>query len=318
VLPTLDWLRLPGTTVERKQLEPAEGIEGWPPPLGHRAFVGGAFTEDGGTSAMELAAMVPPLTAKKSWFFFGEEIICLGSDIDCPSDDLAETIVNQWPLTDAAAPLTVDGQVKPSSLPWCEDLQNIAWAHCDGIGYYFPEPARLNVQRAVQSGSWRDMCDSQSDAQHSNPFLTLWFDHGTRAVGASYAYAILPRKTAAETQAYAAANEITILAHDSRTHAVRQNARNAVGVVFWAPGSVGKLSADRACIAFYEETADGLTLAVSDPTHQASTFHVTIDEPLTPTQLPAEMSSKIVDGKTIITYHTERGRNYLGCFPRPR
>ena len=91
-----------------------------------------------------------------------------------------------------------------------------------------------------------------------------------------------------------------------------------MGVVFWAPGSVGKLSADRACIAFYEETADGLTLAVSDPTHQASTFHVTIDEPLTPTQLPAEMSSKIVDGKTIITYQTERGRNYLGCFPRPR
>jgi hypothetical protein len=318
VLPTLDWLRLPGTTVERKQLKPAEGIEGWPPPTGQRAFVGGAFTKDRGTSAMELAAAASVLTARKSWFFFGDEIICLGSDINCPSDNPAETIVNQWPLSDAATPLTIDSDLKPSSLPWSEEMLNPKWAHCDGVGYYFPQPARLKVRRAVQSGSWRDLSDSQADTVHSNPFLTLWFDHGTRAKGAAYAYAILPRKTAAQTEAYAAADEITILAHDSRAHAVRQNARNAVGVVFWEPGSVGKLSADRACIAFYEETADGFTLAVTDPTHQASTFRVTTDQPLTPVQLPPGVTSTIADGKTIITYSAENGRNYLARFVSPR
>jgi hyaluronate lyase len=197
-------------------------------------------------------------------------------------------------------------------------MLNPKWAHCDGVGYYFPQPARLKVRRAVQSGSWRDLSDSQADTVHSNPFLTLWFDHGTRAKGAAYAYAILPRKTAAQTEAYAAADEITILAHDSRAHAVRQNARNAVGVVFWEPGSVGKLSADRACIAFYEETADGFTLAVTDPTHQASTFRVTTDQPLTPVQLPPGVTSTIADGKTIITYSAENGRNYLARFVSPR
>ncbi|MGD0111783.1 MAG: polysaccharide lyase 8 family protein [Armatimonadota bacterium] len=316
VLPTLDWLRLPGTTVERKRLEPAEGIEGWPPPMGHRAFVGGAFTEDRGTSAMELAAMVPPLTAKKSWFFFGGEIVCLGSDIDCPSDDSAETIVNQWPLSDPGALLTVDGQAKPSSMTWSEDLESIGWAHCDGIGYCFPKSQRLKAKREVQRGSWHDMSDSRSAAVHSNPFLTLWFDHGVQAKGAAYAYAVLPGASAAQTEAYAASNPITILAHDSRAHAVRQNARGAVGVVFWAPGSVGKLSADRACIAFYEEIADGVALAVSDPTHEDSTFHVTIGEPLTPTQCSSEMSSEIVDGKTIITCRAEKGRNYRAHFAR--
>jgi hyaluronate lyase len=142
VLPTLDRLRLPGTTVERKHLGPTEGFEGWPPPLGQRAFVGGTFTADRGVSAMELEAMVPPLTAKKSWFFFGDEIVALGSDINCPSDNVAETTVNQWPLTDAAARLTVDGGVMPATLPWSEELNGIKWAHCDGIGYYFPNPKR--------------------------------------------------------------------------------------------------------------------------------------------------------------------------------
>jgi len=318
VLPTLDWLRLPGTTVERKPLEPAEGMEGWPPPLGYRAFVGGAFTSDGGASAMELAAMVPPLTAKKSWFFFGDEIVCLGSDIDCPSGNAAETIVNQWPLSDAGAALTVDGQVKPSSMTWSEDLNGIGWAHCDGIGYSFPETQRLKAKREVQSGSWRDMSDSGSGAVHSNPFLTLWFDHGAQAKGAAYSYAVLPNVTAAQTEKYAESKPITILAHDSRAHAVRQDASGSVGVVFWVPGSVGKLSADRACIVFYEVTADGVTLAVSDPTHEASTFHVTIDEALTPAECSPEVSCETVDGKTVITCRAERGRNYLAHFSRRR
>jgi hypothetical protein len=316
VLPTLDWLRLPGTTVERKQLKPAEGIEGWPPPLGKRAFVGGAFTENAGASAMELAAMVPPLTARKSWFFFGQDIVCLGSDIDCASDNPAETTVNQWPLTDPAAPLTVDGRVMPASLPWHEELKDITWAQCDGIGYYFPEPQRVQAKREEQRGSWRLLVDGARDTEYSHPFLTLWFDHGKQARGASYAYALLPGKTAAQTEACAAAKSITILAHDSKAHAVRQNARGAVGVVFWEPGAAGRLSTDRACIAYYEETADGLTLAVTDPTQQSSVFRVTIDEALTPTQLPPEVSAEIVDGKTVVTYHAEKGHNYVARFGR--
>jgi hyaluronate lyase len=315
-LPTLDWLRLPGTTVERKHLEPTEGFEGWPPPLGKRAFVGAAFTPERGVSAMELAAMVPPLTATKSWFFFGDEIVSLGSDIDCPSENVAETTVNQWPLSDPAAPLTVDGQARPTALPWNEDLTAPRWAHCDGIGYYFPEPQTVKAQRVVQSGSWRLLVDGGRDTEYSHPFLTLWFDHGAQAKGGRYAYAILPRTTAAQTEAYAAAPPITILAHDSKVHAVRHTKRNAVGVVFWEPGSVGPLSADRACIAYYENAADGVILAVSDPTHESSTFRVTIDQPLMPTQLPAEMSSEIVGGKTVVTCHAEKGRNYLARFAR--
>jgi hyaluronate lyase len=318
VLPTLDWLRLPGITVERRHLEPAEGFEGWPPPLGHRAFVGGAFTSERGVSAMELAAMVPPLTARKSWFFLGDVIVALGSDIGCPSDNPAETTVNQWPLTDADAPLIVEGRGVRSAAPWQEELQAPRWAHCDGIGYYFPEPQPLRAQRAIQRGSWHDMSDSQSAAEHAHPFLTLWFDHGAQAKGAAYAYALLPRKTAAETEAFAASGRIEVLAHNSRAHAVHDRGRNALGVVFWQPGTVGKLSADRACLAYYEESAEQGALAISDPTHATSTFRVTIAEALTPVDLAPELSSEIVNGRTVVTCRAEQGQNYVARFALTR
>jgi len=316
VLPTLDWLRLPGTTVERKHLKAAEGYEDWPPPAAKRAFVGGAFTAGHGVSAMELAAAASPLTAHKSWFFFDDEVVCLGSDIACPTDNPTETIVNQRPLTEARVPLTVDGATKPSVLPWSEELRNAKWAQCDGIGYLFPKPGRVKAQRTVQSGAWRTMTETGSGEVHENPFLTLWFDHGAQAKGATYAYGVVPNKTAGQMQAYAESAPITILAHTSAVHAIRHNRTGAVGIVFWAPGSVGKVSAGSACIVLCEESAKGLTLAVSDPTHEGSTFHVTISEPLAAVQLPAGVGSAAEDGKTVVTYHAEKGRNYVVRFAK--
>jgi chondroitin AC lyase len=316
VLPTLDWLRLPGTTVERRQLKPAEGYEDWPPPAAKRTFVGGAFTDKHGVSAMELAAAASPLTAHKSWFFFDDEVVCLGSDIACPTDHPTETIVNQWPLTEAGALLTVDGAAKVSSVPWTEELRNPQWAQCDGIGYLFPEPGRAKAQRIIQSGTWRSMTEMGSRDVHQNPFLTFWFDHGAQAKGATYAYAVVPNKTAGQMQAYSESEPISIVAHTSTVHAVRHNKTGAAGIVFWGPGSVGKVSADRACIVLCEETAKGLTLAVSDPTHEAATFHVTISEQLAVVYLPVGVSSAAEDGKAVVTCHSEKGRNYVARFAR--
>jgi hyaluronate lyase len=210
----------------------------------------------------------------------------------------------------------VDGATKASALPWSEGLRNPKWAQCDGIGYLFPEPGRVKAQRAVQSGAWRSMTETGSEEVHENPFLTLWFDHGAQAKGATYAYVVVPNKTAGQMQAYAESEPITIFAHTSAVHAVRHNRTGTVGIVFWEPGSVGKVSADRACIVLSEETAKGLTLAVSDPTHEGSMFHVTINEPLAAAQLPVGVSSAVEDRKTVVTYHAGKGRNYLVRFAK--
>jgi hypothetical protein len=172
------------------------------------------------------------------------------------------------------------------------------------------------MQRIVQSGAWRSMTEMGSEDVYQNPFLSLWFDHGAQARGASYAYVVVPNKTARQMGAYVESEPITIIAHRSTVHAVRHSRTGAVGIVFWGPGTVGKVSADRACIVLCEETAQGLTLAVSDPTHEASTFHVTIGEQLGAARLPVEVSCAVKDGKTMVTCRAERGRSYIVGFAK--
>ena len=214
----------------------------------------------------------------------------------------------------ALPPLTVNGVIRASSPPWTEELRNPGWAQCDGVGYLFPEPGKVRAQRILQSGTWRNMTEMGSEDVRENPFLTIWFDHGAQARGASYAYALAPNKTAVQMRAYAESEPITIVAHTSNVHAVRDNKTGILGIVFWGPGSVGKVSVDRACIVLCEEKVKGLTLAVSDPTHETSTFHLTIDEPLGTVHLPPEVSSVAKQGKTVVTYHSEKGRNYVARF----
>ena len=45
-------------------------------------FVGGVSDGEYGVSAMNLSHISLPLSAQKSWFFFDDEVVCLGSGIE--------------------------------------------------------------------------------------------------------------------------------------------------------------------------------------------------------------------------------------------
>lgn len=311
VLPTLDWARMPGTTIEQKPRANGEGYH--PPQKGLRSFVGGVSVGDHGVSAMDFDANTSALTAKKSWFFFDEEIVCLGSDITCPSVYRTETIVNQWPLSTAGATLTVNGTQKPTPLGWSETMTEVNWAHCDNMGYYFPAGQSVEGRREIRSGRWSDIGPGPT-AVHSHPILTLYLDHGANAASASYSYALLPGKTASQVQAYAASNPFTILVQNRAMHAVKHNALDAVGVVFWQAGAVDYLEADMPGVAFYRKSGSVLTMAVSDPTCAASTIHIKYKGKLSPSSLGSGVSSAQQGEDTIITFSVQDGKTYVGEF----
>jgi hyaluronate lyase len=304
VLPTLDWDRLPGTTVERKPHAPGAGLG-----TGRMAFVGGAGVGERGVSAMQLDANDSELTALKSWFFFDDEMVCLGSSITCPTDNRVETIVNQRRLRATSAPLTVDGIAQPVAMPWSESLTSATWAQCEGLGYYFPGRPTVQAQRQVRQGSWYDLNSFRSTAVKSNPILTLWFDHGARPSGAKYAYAVLPGRTAAAMTSYATSLPITIVAHDDRVHAVRHRGLGALGAVFWKPGAVEGIEVDRPCVVYCERAGGVFTIGLSEPSHTTATIHVTIDEPLRPLNLPPNATSTVDARTTVLTFRVRDGEN---------
>jgi hypothetical protein len=119
-------------------------------------------------------------------------------------------------------------------------------------------------------------------------------------------------------EAYGAGSPITVLAHNNSIHAVKDNHLDAVGAVFWSSsgGSVGKISADKDCVVFYQVTADSFTLALSDPKFHADTITVTVDEPLEPVDLPSGVSATVNPPTTEVTFDVNKGKNTIARFSR--
>ncbi|MCX7013648.1 MAG: polysaccharide lyase 8 family protein, partial [Candidatus Sumerlaeota bacterium] len=307
-LPTLDWQRLPGTTEERMTRADGSGLN----TTQSKSFVGGAGAGGRGVSAMDFNAVNSALTAKKSWFFFDDEIVCLGSGVTCTSTNPVETTINQRRLAAPDALLTVDGAAQSTKLPWSASLPNIAWAQCEGFGYYFPGTATIQARRHEQQGAWADLNSlNGSSTIYSNPILTLWFDHGTQPSAAKYAYAVLPDKTAAQMAAYAAAAPISIARQTGTAHAVRHQTLGALGAVFWNAGTVAPVTVDSPCIVYEEQTATDCTLALSEPTHATTTIHVALDGAWQAVDPPSNVHVTTGATTTDIAFDCRNGANYV-------
>ena len=251
VWPGLDWTRLPGVTVEQHPTT-ANDTYGY----GTRAFAGGTGDGDNGVSAMEAAPLNSTLTARKSWFFFGDAIVSLTNSISALTGNRVETIVNQWPLANPNATLTREGN----------------WAHADGIGYLFPSGGDLRTLRESRTGTWASLGGSTDTTPHTTTFLTLWFDHGVMPRGASAEYVIVPGVTAPEMRQWVASRPISILANTPAVSAVRDDRSGALGIVFWSAGSFDGIEADGPAVVYIND----LTLSIADPTSGTATLRVTI------------------------------------------
>lgn len=311
VWPTINWERLPGTSVERRTRAPGEGYA-----RGTRTFVGGVTTGDQGVSAMDFRPNASNLSGRKSWFFFGDEIVFLGSHLTCPSANRVETIVNQWPLSVGNAAFTVDGSQQPTTMPWETTFNSASWMHLDGIGYVFPGGQQIKARREMRSGRWSDL-GTGSSTLYQNPILTIWYDHGTNPSNRTYRYIILPNRNSAETAQYAAANPVEILSGQGNIHAVKHHGLNTVGVVFWSAGTIDYLQSQDPCLVYYERTDNTVTLAVSDPAHRGQPIRLAFFEPLAPVSLPPEMSATVQEQITYITVQPQEGQSYVGVFNIP-
>ncbi len=279
-----DWCRFEGTTAP--QLPADRLVAGWRSPSGvtysPEGFMGGlAHRRSRGVFGMILNHSIRPATslaARKSWFFTGNQVICLGSDIVCDEPEYpTQTTLCQRGLAagDDGAPVAtlLDGAefagfpeervLDQSEAHWFIDVQQ--------TGYYLPEGQDVTVVRRHQENrdSW-DLEDTEGD------FLTAWIDHGIAPDGAGYEYMLLVRATPETMQALTAELPYTVVRRDSEAHIVYHDGEGWWGCVFFveqetAPHAVGAdslpvKSVDRACLVMVETTEDGqLALSVADP-----------------------------------------------------
>lgn len=265
--PTVDPRRLPGTTIDVGQVrEDASGQSEAPATT----WVGGASLGSYGAAGMQLLAWGSTLTAKKSWFMFDREVVCLGSAISSRDSRPIETVVeNRLLHGDSDHALTVDGTPAPAELGWSKDLREVSWAHLAGgvegadIGYYFPARARLSALRETRAGVW-----NHTTKTVSRDYATLCLAHGTNPTGATYSYVLLPGYSAAQVSEYATRPQVEVLANSDRIHAVRANPLGLTAANFWADerATIGTITVDKMASVLVQTKGAFLDIAVSDPT----------------------------------------------------
>lgn len=317
---TINPFRLPGTTTVSKNIgngvKDSSGFYQDGDYTSKEAWVGGSELGGYGINGMSLSgendSKTPyelNLRALKSYFMFGDEIVCLGSGInDKDSNFITETTVENRKLNDAASNrITVNGnklELAPVNVNVAEivkgeglgtgvasmegkSLENVKWAHLEGnvegdrVGFYFPkETGELKARIAASTGNWGNI-NLTATADAVKNYFELWFDHGKNPQNAEYSYVILPGRTEEEMKEYEKNPSVEILANTDEVQAVGYKNKSVIGANFWQDkvAGVNGISSDKKSSIIVKQSGDVVEIGVSDPTMKnLGTIEVDIDK----------------------------------------
>ena len=276
IFPVWDWSRLPGVTspitTDRNLLKPKNFKITNP-----NAFVGGVSDGQYGVAVLTLER--DGLSAQKSWFYFDDQIVCLGAGIS--EGKGSRSIVTGVNQCLARGEVVYDeGRGPQTSREGRLDSSTLKWAWHDNIGYVFPTPQKVSLGNQKQSGSWKLVSASSSAEPVAQDVFSIWIDHGETPDNAQYGYVVLPGASQERLRTQAAAPDVAILENTSEIQAVRHAKLEMTQVVFHCPGMLeygtGKtLAVDKPCVVILDEKAN--RLSVADPTQQLKEMTVTLD-----------------------------------------
>ena len=256
----LNWYRLPGITVDPLKRSAETNNYGlFGTPRTQKDWVGGLhFRNRYAIAGMHLQSQISSLNARKSWFCFTDEIVCLGAGITMTENRKAESVIEN---RKSKLAITIDGAPRENKKGVELTHTNPSYMHLVGTGgYYFPD--------ANQS-----VCSFVSYDGYS----MIYFNHGIAPTNASYSYVLLPGMSLDSTAAYAANPAIRVLRNDASVQAVFHQPTGVAGINFWDADTLyGIISDGPASIMLQQETND-LFIAISEPTWKRTTQVITLD-----------------------------------------
>jgi len=279
IFPVFDWQKIPGATVMQKPELPSPDEIQKP---GLTDFAGGVTDGHYGAVAFDFKSPHDPLEAKKSWFFFEDEYVCLGAGINSRSSRPIVTTVNQCLLKGEVTAM-VDDQ-KSEITPGSHEFQNTQWVFHNGVGYLFPESTGINLSNHTQTGSWYEISqqtDTPKDKVTKDVFK-LWLEHGNRPQQEKYQYIVLPATTVQELENSTVNRNIEVLANTPEKQAVKNNESGIFQVAFYKAGEIQitpemKLISDTPGMIMLKINGDEITeITVADPNRELRKIHFSV------------------------------------------
>ena len=253
----VDKYKMPGTTVSdatRIEQNLAGGI------LNSSPMAGGV--EDGkyGIAMFDLGYAKnnyfnTSLVARKSYFMFDNEIVCVGSNITCKEYANVYTVVENrlWRNNDT---LMLNGAAVSPSASMTE--ANAKYMHFSNMGGYvfLGNGSKVKYRKAA----------------NTNSFLEIVMEHGNLPDDAQYTYVYLPEASAEQTAQYQASPDVQIIKNTKYVHVVKETKLGITGYAFYDTGTKSgdeyEIYAKTTFAMMLSKGENGETiLKISDPTH---------------------------------------------------
>ena len=193
---------------------------------------------------------------RKSYHFFNDVIVCLGSDIE-NNDKQHDTETTIFQL---AAP---DAQVQAYWKAYQGDGKT--WLDHLGTGYYSPNSATFTGLVSQQSR------DNDTDKPNEGMWASLYIGHGKAPQNGSYEYAVLPNTTPERLKTFETTPTYTVIQRNRDAHIVRSDATKSLSYVLFEtpkgllPGGP-LLQTDTTCLAMIRQVGkEKMVLTVAQP-----------------------------------------------------
>lgn len=264
-----DWNYIPGVTAPLLEKVPSPrhnwGVKGT------STFAGGVSDSIRGVTTFSYYDNYNGMNTggNKGWFFFGDEVVCLGSHIQ--SDHQAVTTVEQcWGYDD-----------------WDKyEINGKACVYHHNVGYYFPSHSLsdLTLKNDLVTGNWHDINTTRKDTIISGRVFLLAINHDfLKPADHDYSYIIIPGLTEQEIKSYIERGDIDIVENNDSIQVVRHKGKRIWELIFYKGASFRhpelEISVSRPCAMIYKYNANGLpTLHISDPGQTGELFNIEIDD----------------------------------------
>lgn len=273
--PTADLHRLPGITVDASP--PPNSAHGeWGRTTILNDWTGGTSLGTIGAVGMHLhAPNGVQMEARKSWFFFGNMIVALGSGILSKTGYHVETVVEHRNTGDRVGNLTVDGFLQSPEFEVAQIRDAPTWAHLEGVaGYVFLDGRSVSFLQEKRVGAWSDISSMGDDTLIEREYTTIAIDHGISPSNATYAYCVLPGASIDDMNTAVDDTNLLVLRNDAEAQGVALNGYQALN--FWTGTSIGSFSTSVAACIITREVGMEMELVIVDPTQTADTVSIII------------------------------------------
>lgn len=272
-----DWCRWPGSTAPHLTLrELYDPRTSWATRFFSAAEFVGAVHSGGqqGVFALKIHEHFydPTFRAFKTYFFFNDEIICLGSNIQSRDPHPWGTTLFQCWIPDERRPIMLNGRVI-SAFPfrWSgRKGQRALLMDPYGNGYWIPDAGRIRLTRRLQQSR-----DAWNRGPTAGPFTTCWWDHGRAPQDDGYGshryhYVVRIQTTPSALARYAAQPPYRVLLQNHQAHILEHfGQRTLAYAVFetdWEIPYGTLVRTDTPVLAMIQEIGDGqIRLSVADP-----------------------------------------------------